>query len=61
MNAWMHEEWREREIRDTFSDALRGMRFEALKLLIFADPHWDLLLKLGFLGFKDNGTSFFEP
>ena len=44
-----------------FFYALRGIHFGALKLLIFADPIWDLLLKLGFLGFKDNWISFFEP
>ena len=43
-----------------FFYTLRGTCFEALKLLIFSNPLWDLLLKLGLLGFKDNWISFFE-
>ena len=39
----------------------RGIHFETLKLLIFANPLGFLVLKLGFLGFKDNWISFFEP
>ena len=35
--------------------------FQAFKLLIFSDPLSDFLLKLGFLGFKDNCINFFEP
>ena len=44
-----------------FFYVLRGKCFEALKLLIFIVPLWDLLLKLGFLDFKDNWISFFGP
>ena len=35
--------------------------FWASKQLIFSDLLSDFLLKLGFLGFKDNWISFFEP